>query len=208
MSRSYVTLSDEGSGTYVEKRSEFIGYAKPVTTEKECLDFIEKIKGMNKGARHNVYAYIVNEDGQVVSRYSDDGEPQGTGGIPVLDVLRKQDITNSVIVVTRYFGGVLLGAAGLVRAYGKAASMAVADAGICKMVMCMPIRVTVEYNFFGKLQNALANQMSQTPEFGETVTVTYIVEEDDVDKVVNIINEVTNGRNEISFGKKEYFPVT
>ncbi|MGI6528981.1 MAG: IMPACT family protein [Clostridia bacterium] len=208
MSRSYITLSKEGSGTYVEKRSEFIGYAKPVSTEQECIDYIEKIKGMNKGARHNVYAYIVNEDGQVVSRYSDDGEPQGTGGIPVLDVLRKQDITNAVIVVTRYFGGVLLGAAGLVRAYGKAASLAIADAGLCRMVLCQPVSVTVEYTFYGKLQNALADKMAQAPVFGENVTVTYIVEEDEVDKVVNIVNEVTNGKNYLSLGEKEYYPVT
>ena len=162
MSRSYITLSKEGSGTYVEKRSEFIGYAKPVSTEQECIDYIEKIKGMNKGARHNVYAYIVNEDGQVVSRYSDDGEPQGTGGIPVLDVLRKQDITNAVIVVTRYFGGVLLGAAGLVRAYGKA-FIGVADAGLCRMVLCQPVSVTVGILFMESCRTLLRTKWRKLP---------------------------------------------
>ena len=110
----YTTLAGYGTDEFVEKRSRFIGYAAPVTTEAEAVDFIARIRALHREASHNVYAYALRE-GQV-RRYSDDGEPQGTAGVPVLDVLQKQEIVDAVVVVTRYFGGTLLGAGGLVRA--------------------------------------------------------------------------------------------
>ena len=111
---TYKTVKEFASDELVEKRSRFIGYCKPVTTQDEAIAFINEIKTKHWDARHNVYAYVIKDEG--VSRYSDDNEPQGTAGIPVLDAIRKRDITDCVIVVTRYFGGVLLGAGGLVRA--------------------------------------------------------------------------------------------
>ena len=101
-----------------ERRSVFLGYASPVTTEEEALEFVAKIKKRHSDATHNVYAYILRGS---ISRFSDDGEPHGTAGLPVLEVLRKEDVTDAVIVVTRYFGGILLGAGGLVRAYSASA---------------------------------------------------------------------------------------
>ena len=119
----YRTLHSSSQDEFTEKRSRFIGYACPVTTEDEALAFIAKIKKQHWDAKHNVYAYVLRD--WQIRRYSDDGEPQGTAGIPVLDVLIKGDVTDAVIVVTRYFGGILLGGGGLVRAYGHAASIAV-----------------------------------------------------------------------------------
>ena len=112
MQAEYTTLADYGTDEFVEKRSRFIGYAKPVTTEEEAIAFVNEIRAQHREASHNVYAYALRE-GQV-RRYSDDGEPQGTAGIPVLDVLQKSGIVDAVVVVTRYFGGTLLGAGGLV----------------------------------------------------------------------------------------------
>lgn len=204
---SYITLLKESEIRYTEKRSVFIGYAKPVKTEEECIDFINDIKSRNKSATHNVYAYIVNDNGMLASRYSDDGEPQGTAGIPVLDVLRKQDLVNCVVVVTRYFGGVLLGAPGLVRAYSKAASLSVSEAGICRMVLCVPVTITVDYHYYGKIQNALSSEQSQTPEFGTEVSITYIIPEEDISAIEKTVNDITNGNNVIAYGEKNYFPL-
>ena len=121
----YVTLGGEGTATIEEKRSEFIGYAAHVQDETEAQSFVRRIKAKHHDARHNVYAYVL---GDTVQRYSDDGEPQGTAGIPVLDVIRKSGVTDACIVVTRYFGGILLGAGGLVRGGGKGGARRSGDA--------------------------------------------------------------------------------
>jgi len=123
----YKSLRSEASAVYIEKKSEFIGYAAPVSTEEEAIAFIEKIRKKHADARHNVYAYLLKNG---TTRYSDAGEPQGTAGIPTLEVIRKGGFCDAVIVVTRYFGGILLGAGGLVRAYTAAAKMAAEASGI------------------------------------------------------------------------------
>ncbi len=149
----YRTLHSSSQDEFTEKRSRFIGYACPVTTEDEALAFIAKIKKQHWDAKHNVYAYVLR-DGRI-RRYSDDGEPQGTAGIPVLDVLIKGDVTDAVIVVTRYFGGILLGGGGLVRAYGHAASIAVRAAGIEERVLCDEAVVSCDYGQYGRVQPML-----------------------------------------------------
>ena len=151
--QEYRTLHSENNDEFTEKRSRFIGYACPVTTEQEALEYIGKIKKQHWDAKHNVYAYVLRE-GQI-RRYSDDGEPQGTAGIPVLDVLVKGGITDAVLVVTRYFGGILLGGGGLVRAYGHAASIAVRAAGIEERVLCDELSVTCDYAQYGRVQPLL-----------------------------------------------------
>ncbi len=149
----YRTLRCDAEDEFTEKRSRFIGYACPVTTEEQALEFIAQIKKKHWDAKHNVYAYVLR-DGQI-RRYSDDGEPQGTAGIPVLDVLLKSEITDAVIVVTRYFGGILLGGGGLVRAYGHAASIAVKAAGVDERVLCDDLSVTCDYAQYGRVQPLL-----------------------------------------------------
>ncbi len=152
-SEEYRTLHTSARDEFTEKRSRFIGYARPVSTEEEALEFIAQIKKQHWDAKHNVYAYALR-DGQI-RRYSDDGEPQGTAGIPVLEVLVKGNITDAVIVVTRYFGGVLLGGGGLVRAYGHAASIAVKAAGIEERILCDEGSVTCDYGQYGRVQPLL-----------------------------------------------------
>lgn len=169
----YLTLRKESSDEFIEKRSRFIGYAKPVTTQDEAMDFINSIRAKHWDATHNVYAYVLRE-GQS-RRYSDDGEPSGTAGVPVLDVLLKENITDCVVVATRYFGGVLLGAGGLVRAYSHTSKIAVEAAGIIKMSVCSVMSVTCDYNFYGRLTSLIPEYggITEDTDFGENVTVRF-----------------------------------
>ena len=125
LKEKYLTVKKYGEGELTIKRSRFISSVKPVQTEDEAIAFVSEIKAKYPDARHNVYAYIIEENN--VMRYSDDGEPAGTGGVPVLDLLRKENLTNLAVVVTRYFGGILLGTGGLVHAYSSAAKEGIAD---------------------------------------------------------------------------------
>jgi len=145
----YVTLGKSGESILEVKRSEFLGYASHITSEKEARAFVDTIRKKHADARHNVYAYCVKENN--IIRYSDDGEPQGTAGLPVLDILRKGGITDAVIVVTRYFGGTLLGTGGLVHAYSAAAKAAVEDAGLVTLVPYEEYRLTVSYPLYQRI---------------------------------------------------------
>ncbi len=169
----YLTLRNEANDEFIEKRSRFIGYAKPVKTQEEAMDFINSIRSKHWDATHNVYAYILRE-GQT-RRYSDDGEPSGTAGVPVLDVLLKENLTDCVVVATRYFGGIMLGAGGLVRAYSHTSKIAVDAAGIVKMSVCSVLSVTCDYNFYGKLSSLIPEHggIVEDAQFGENVTVIF-----------------------------------
>lgn len=182
------------SDEFVEKRSRFIGYIAPVTEEKQAIDFINGIKSKHWDAKHNVYAYILR-DGQI-RRYSDDGEPQGTAGIPVLDVLQKENLTDCAVVVTRYFGGILLGGGGLVRAYSHAASLAVKAGGVIKMCLFSVCKTTVDYNLYGKLPSLIAESGGKVIDtvFESDVTVTFEIPKEKMEK---FIENYTN----LSFGK-------
>ena len=178
----YRTVGMESSDEFVEKKSRFIGYVKPVATQDEAVAFINEIKSKHWDATHNVYAYVLRE-GQV-RRYSDDGEPQGTAGIPVLDVLLKEDVTDCVVVATRYFGGTLLGTGGLVRAYSHTAKIALDAGGIVTMKLCAVLKVTCDYNFYGRL-NSLIPEMGgaiDDTEFADNVTVTFEIPVGEADK--------------------------
>ncbi len=146
---SYKTIKNNSSDEFVVKKSRFIGYVKPVTTEKQAQEFIGEIKSKHWDATHNVYAYCIKEGG--IRRFSDDGEPQGTAGIPTLDVLLKEEVVDCCVVVTRYFGGIMLGAGGLVRAYSHGAKIALDAGGIITMSLCKIARVVCDYNFYGRL---------------------------------------------------------
>lgn len=154
---NYTTIKSPVKSSFVEKRSEFIGYLCPVKTNNDAVDFINKIKSEHRKAKHNVYAYILRDNNIV--RYSDDGEPQGTAGVPVLDVLQKQGLTDVCCVVTRYFGGILLGGGGLVRAYSHSASLTVEAAEIMHMYYCVSVSLDMDYELYGKVNYIL-------PEFG------------------------------------------
>lgn len=156
----YRTIRASASDEFVEKKSRFIGHISPVKTQDQAIEFIREQKTKYWDATHNVYAYVLRE-GQT-RRYSDDGEPQGTAGIPVLDVLLKEDLTDCVVVVTRYFGGTLLGTGGLVRAYSHGSKIAVDAGGIVTMALCSVLEITCDYTFYGRLASLI-------PEMGGTV---------------------------------------
>lgn len=169
MQTQFTTAFAEASAEFTERRSRFIGHIMPVQTESEALAFIETIKKQHWDATHNVYAYLVREEN--IRRYSDDGEPKGTAGVPVLDVLQKEGLCDVCVVVTRYFGGILLGGGGLVRAYSHAASLAVQKAGKLLLTLCTVLEVSCDYSFYQRLQQILPRFDARTTEsdFGEQV---------------------------------------
>lgn len=140
---SYITVDSRSETRFTEKKSEFIGNAAPVNSDEEAVKFVNEIRKKYPDARHNVYAYIVAENN--ITRFSDDGEPKGTAGIPVLEVLKKNELVNVAVVVTRYFGGILLGTGGLARAYTKSAADAIAAAQ--PVIFCDTVKFSVTCTF-------------------------------------------------------------
>jgi uncharacterized YigZ family protein len=195
----YRTLRREGSGEYEEKKSVFIGAAKRVSSEEEARQFINLIKSKHKEARHNVYAYVIGQNSGI-QRYSDDGEPQGTGGIPVLEVIKRNEITDTVIVVTRYFGGTLLGAAGLCRAYSKGAALAVKDAGVVEKVSGIEFDIEIAYELLGKVQHLFSQNSWQIEniEYTDKVSLKVLCEKDKYELIETEVIEITNNKCEIN----------
>lgn len=173
----YTTLRSYATGEFTERRSRFIGYVKPVETEQDALAFIEEIRRRHWDAAHNVYAYILRE-GQI-RRYSDDGEPQGTAGIPVLEVLQKEGLTDVAAVVTRYFGGILLGAGGLVRAYSHGVKLALDAAGRRTMSPCTELELEFGYDLYGKISHILPKYQARTTfsDFGVLVKLQILLKD-------------------------------
>ena len=190
----YTTLEAVASYTYEEKKSVFIGEAAPVSTEEEALAFIASVKAKYPDARHHVYAYLLRENSK--NRYSDDHEPQGTAGMPVLDVLRKGGFTDAVIVVTRYFGGTLLGAGGLVRAYTAAASGAVKEAGARTYRTYRPVELSVSYTDYNKLLPELERRAVRILDtaYTEEVALSLSMPEEDYDSFARFVTEATAAR--------------
>ena len=153
VNQNYKTVAHEASDEFVEKRSRFIGYVKPVQTEEEAVAFINQKRSEHWDASHNVYAYSLREGN--IKRYSDDGEPSGTAGMPVLDVIVKNELYNVCVVVTRYFGGVLLGTGGLVRAYSQGSKMALDAGGMVLMQSCLLCEISCSYHQYGKVSSLL-----------------------------------------------------
>ena len=192
---SYITIRDFGEDRFEEKKSEFIGYAKRVESEEEAKEFINEIKSMHKQATHNCSAYVIGEK-MNIQRYSDDGEPQGTAGIPILEVMKKSNVTDCAIVVTRYFGGILLGAGGLTRAHTKGASIAIKSAGIVEKVNGLKLSFELDYDLFGKVQY-ICGQNSwhiEDTEYTDKVVVHILCEESISDTIESEIIESTNGK--------------
>lgn len=194
---NYFTVSQPASDSFIEKKSEFIGYIAPVKTNDEAVDFINKIKSMHRKARHNVYAYILRNDN--ITRYSDDGEPQGTAGVPVLDVLQKRGLTDVCVVVTRYFGGILLGGGGLVRSYSHTASLACDAAHIMDMRLCHRLKIMTDYNMYGKISYILPNfdTITVNSDFGSSVELEILVMSDRLSALLKELTEITNGSAEV-----------
>lgn len=196
---AYITIRDCGEDRFEEKKSEFIGYAKRVESEEEAKEFVNEIKSMHKQARHNCWAYVIGQN-YGIQRYSDDGEPQGTAGIPILEVMKKQGVTDCAIVVTRYFGGILLGAGGLTRAYTKGASIALKAGGVVEKVEGIKVSIEIDYDLIGKIQYLCGqnNWHIEDSEYTDKVTVHIYAEKIVVPTIEKEVIEATNGKAIIS----------
>ncbi len=190
----YRTVKKEDSDEYVIKHSRFIGYCCPVSSKEDAEAFISSVKSNHWDATHNVYAYIIR-DGNI-KRYSDDGEPQGTAGVPVLSVLEKENVTDTCVVVTRYFGGVLLGGGGLVRSYSHTAKIALDKSEIITMANAKELRIVCDYTFYGKLEAFLRaeNISVLASDFADNVTLTVRVKDDVYEKFTAKLTEMSNGK--------------
>ena len=190
----YKTVFESGESTIIIEKSKFIGYSRHVETEEDALTFINEIKKKNKDATHNVSAYILGEK-KNAQKYSDDGEPSGTAGIPILELMKKEELTNSAIVVTRYFGGIKLGAGGLVRAYSKSAKSTLENSLISQKKIFIPIEILFDYSFLGKIQNDIStrNILASKPDFEDVVKYTIYVDKEEIDSSINHINDLTSG---------------
>lgn len=190
---NYKTIEGSAEDRFIEKKSEFIGYIRHTDTEQQALDFIAEIRAMHRKATHNCYAYILRENN--LSRHSDDGEPGGTAGVPIYEVLRKEGLTDVTCVVTRYFGGVLLGAGGLVRAYTKGAKIACDAAKTLDMRTAAKIKLNMEYPYYGKIGKTLEtfDVRRENEDFGADVTVTLYIPAEDAEAFGKELTDVCGG---------------
>ncbi|MDD7331256.1 YigZ family protein [Eubacterium sp.] len=202
--QEYKTVEKEASDFFIEKKSKFIGYAKPVKTQEEAVEFISKIKSKHWDATHNVYAYVLRENN--IQRYSDDGEPSGTAGVPVLDVMLKESLVDVCVVATRYFGGTLLGAGGLVRAYSHTSKIALESAGIITMAQCSVMSAEVDYSFYDRLNILLSDSSAVilNTSFSDKVCVEFSVKENIVDLLNAKLIDVSNGKYALKFLRSEF----
>ena len=192
----YTTLEGEGEAEFVEKKSVFIGHAAPVKSEEEAQAFVKKYKNQYMDARHNVWAYLMK--GEIIARYSDDGEPQGTAGVPVLDTIRKSGVTDAVVVVTRYFGGILLGAGGLVRAYSHTAKLALEAAHIITYEQYTEMELVCSYSDYQRYSALLPSfgAIIDDTDFSDRVILRFSVKDTVVADLFAKIQEMSGGKDE------------
>ncbi len=190
----YTTIAGEGQAEYEDRKSVFIGHAMPVKSEEDAVRYIKNIRHKYSDARHNVHAFMIGNG--TVSRSNDDGEPSGSAGVPVLDVIRKSGITDVCIVVTRYFGGILLGTGGLVRAYSAAAKAAIENAGVVTYEQYTVMRLNCGYSEYQKISNELARvgAIIDSTDFDAAVTVVFAVKSGVADGICNVIRELSAGK--------------
>lgn len=188
----YKTVEKAAEAEFSEKKSRFIGYVRPVTTEEEALAFLNQIRTSHPAATHHVYGYVLQENN--IQRYSDDGEPSGTAGMPVLDTIKKEGLTDVIVVVVRYFGGTLLGTGGLVHAYGKAARLGLCEGHIVCMVYCNIFDVECDYSLLGKVQYEVKNMGHpiEATDYGAMVRLTVCVESSQSEAFQTKLVEATN----------------
>jgi uncharacterized YigZ family protein len=205
MLSQYKTVKEWGSAEVVIKKSRFIGQAKPVESEEEAIAFIESIKKEHWNATHNCSAYMVGERDQI-QKASDDGEPSGTAGKPILEVIRHQGLKNTVVVVTRYFGGIMLGAGGLIRAYTDGAVVGIQAAGPVTKVLHRDVFVSIDYTWLGKVENELRNRGTLLGEtqFTDKVTLLCRPLQEEADRFILWMTDLTQGQSVIQEGEAAY----
>lgn len=203
----YKTVEAAGMDEFTEKRSRFIGYCRPVATQEQALAFLEEKRREHWDATHNVYAYVLR--GGFTERFSDDGEPQGTAGVPVLEVIKKSGVTDVCVVVTRYFGGVLLGAGGLVRAYSHAARLALDAGKIVTMRLCKICAVSCPYDLYGKIASLLpeCGGVLEDTSFTDRVCIKFHITQEQLGLFDSRLSELSSGAVQAEVTGEAYFPL-
>lgn len=205
MRKEYKTVLHPAAAEFEEKKSRFIASVKPVSAEEEAVAFINEMKTRYWDARHNVYSYYICGN-NTIGRYSDDGEPSGTAGLPVLEVIKRMGVEDVAVVVTRYFGGILLGAAGLIRAYSKSASLGIEAAGVVRRQLSTQMNVIIEYNLLGKVQNSAitSGYIIKNTVYGQDVEITVLAPTGEEERFTELMTETTNARAIVEAGEKVY----
>ncbi|TWT07250.1 YigZ family protein [Planococcus sp. CPCC 101016] len=205
MRENYTTVGDSASAEILIQKSRFIGHAARAETEQQAIEFIDSIKLRHRTATHNCSAYLIGEHDSI-QKANDDGEPSGTAGFPMLEVLKKKGLKDTVLVVTRYYGGIKLGGGGLIRAYGKAASEALAASGIVERKLHHLMKTSIDYTWLGKLENEI--RQSAFPldhlDYTDGVDLYIYVPVEKEQEFTNWINELTNGQAKISIEDSEF----
>lgn len=202
---SYLTVKGYGKHEIVIEKSRFIAHISRAETEEEALGFIQSIKKKHLNATHNCSAYLIGEH-DLIQKANDDGEPSGTAGIPILEVIKKRKLKDTVVVVTRYFGGIKLGAGGLIRAYGKSTSEGLIATGIVERKLMQVVHIKVDYSWIGKLENELRASIYEIKDihYLDTVEFEVFVSEAEVQKFSDWMVEMTNGQCHLSNGEVLY----
>lgn len=208
MGSQYRTILREATDEIIIEKSRFIAYAKPVESEEEAIAFIASIKKKHKDAAHNVPAYLIGEQNEI-QRYNDDGEPSGTAGVPILEMMKKEDLKNLVVVVTRYFGGIKLGTGGLVRAYTKAAKMAIDASQIIFKSKLTQLIFRVDYNLLGKIEYEIEknNFIIYSKSYMDYVEIVLLVEDESITEIVGQYENWIQNKADYSVGETELFNV-
>ncbi|MDM8098785.1 YigZ family protein [Oceanobacillus oncorhynchi] len=196
MLSTYYTVNKQGTDEITIQKSRFIANVKRVESEEEAQEFIQSIKKEHRDATHNCSAYIIGET-DYIQKANDDGEPSGTAGVPMLEVLKKKGLKDTAVVVTRYFGGIKLGAGGLIRAYGSATTQGIQTTGIVRRELMQGVSVTVEYTLLGKLENEIRQQSKYLLEdihYLENVAFIIYVKTEETDIFQDWITEMTNAQ--------------
>ena len=208
MLSNYYTVKQNGTDEVIIQKSRFIGYVRRVESEDEAQSFIQEIKKKHHDATHNCSAYVIGENDQI-QKANDDGEPSGTAGIPILEVIKKQQLKDTAVVITRYFGGIKLGAGGLIRAYGSTTSQAIKTTGIVKRQLMQGFFVTTGYTLLGKLENELRNSsyLVEDTTYLEQVTLHVYVNHGEEERFKEWINDLTNGQAIIEKQSNKYIEI-
>lgn len=203
----YKTVKEQSESLLIEKKSKFIANVKPVDNEQDALEFLAQMRSKYSDATHNVYAYVIDENN--IFRYSDDGEPSGTAGMPVLDAIRKSGIVDVIVVVTRYFGGTLLGTGGLVHTYGASAKQGLVSSKIVKRQLCDILSVKVDYSLLGKMQHEIMSKgyILEDTLYEDNVTFVISTPIADTDRIIDDLTNMTNATADIIKTDKKYVDI-
>ncbi|URT70537.1 YigZ family protein [Cytobacillus firmus] len=201
----YYTVKGYGENEIIIDKSRFIAHVSRANSEEEAQEFIQSIKKKHYNATHNCSAYLIGENDQI-QKANDDGEPSGTAGVPILEVLKKKKLKDSVVVVTRYFGGIKLGAGGLIRAYGKATSEGLQTTGIVERELVTIMHTKIDYTWLGKIENELRSSIYPIKEihYLESVEIETYVKDELIDSFTSWMTELTNGQSQTTAGNKLY----